>query len=64
VVGIGWYAREEWEKMQTIADDQDELDMTYKEWLQQTKHTTRMLRQKSFNVEPISKMSVRAKMKV
>lgn len=50
VVGIGWYTLKEWEKLRAIADDKDVLDETYKEWLQQAKHTSRVLRQKGVQV--------------
>ncbi len=50
IVGVGWYTPEAWEKLRAIAEDPDTLDTTYKEWLQQAKHTCRMLKQKGFHV--------------
>ena len=31
-VGVGWYTREEWEKLTTVVPDRSELDDTYEAW--------------------------------
>jgi hypothetical protein len=31
-IGLGWYSREAWERLRTIADDRAQLDDSFEEW--------------------------------
>ena len=39
VAGIGWYKKEQWEHLQRISTDKENLESTWEEWAQKAERT-------------------------
>ena len=45
-VGIAWFSPAEWQKLKAIADDRDELDYSYNDWVESAEKILRDLASK------------------
>ena len=53
VVGIAWYRPEQWQRVRDIAEDSDEFEESYDEWLQIAEEKAKELQGRGLRVERV-----------
>ncbi len=50
VMGVGWYRKDQWDRLLEISADADDLEDAYEKWLEQAEVKFEQLRQEGVNV--------------